>query len=133
MRNAFLLAQYDLFGSSMKIKNLIRYILRKSGVDLVGFDPRFNSTARKIKLLQRYQECTLLDVGANVGQFATWVQEAGWKGDIHSFEPGAEAFKHLSTKSSSSSIWHVHHLALGEASHQTSMKIEVVPCLRTAY
>ena len=107
----------------MIIKSIFRNFLRKFGKDLVGFDPRFNPQARKLHLLQRFHNSVLLDVGANIGQFATWAQGNGWKGEIHSFEPGAKAFKHLLMASEHSNTWHAHCLALGEGISEISMNI----------
>ena len=48
---------------------------------------------------------TILDVGANVGQFAKSVSAAGWKGKILSFEPLAAAHAQLLAASANNPQW----------------------------
>jgi FkbM family methyltransferase len=56
---------------------------------------------------------TVIDVGANQGQFAQDLRKIGFKGKIISFEPGKSAFSILKTKSSNDDLWHCHQYALG--------------------
>lgn len=58
---------------------------------------------------------TVVDVGANVGQFAERVRDLGFGGRVISFEPGAEAFRLLQQHASRSGDWEVRKLALGQA------------------
>lgn len=56
---------------------------------------------------------TVLDVGANVGQFATLLRSAGFDGTIHGYEPLAGAFAELSGRAAEDPAWWVHHAAVG--------------------
>lgn len=57
---------------------------------------------------------TVLDVGANEGQYATFLrQEVGFKGTILSFEPAQGPYTILEEKSGSDSNWHCFFMALG--------------------
>lgn len=51
---------------------------------------------------------TLLDVGANIGQFAQESRKSGYSGRILSFEPLPEAHRILLAKSSVDPLWDVH-------------------------
>lgn len=63
--------------------------------------------------IYHYRIDTVFDVGANVGQFGREIRAAGYKGELHSFEPVAETFKALSEASQGDAHWHTHQFALG--------------------
>ena len=58
----------------------------------------------------------VLDVGANVGQFAIGIRAKGYSGDIISFEPIASEFRELKERAKGDRRWDVRNLALGEKS-----------------
>ena len=63
--------------------------------------------------IHHYRIDTVFDVGANVGQFGREIRAAGFKGELHSFEPVAETFKALNEASQGDANWHAHQFALG--------------------
>lgn len=65
-------------------------------------------------MLRRLEINVVLDVGANVGQFATKLREHGYEGRIISFEPLAELAEVLQKKSADDPDWQVLNYALGE-------------------
>jgi FkbM family methyltransferase len=67
----------------------------------------------------------VLDVGANVGQYATMLRRAGYRGRIVSFEPVREPFERLRRAAAGDPEWHVHHYALG--SSEGTAEINAVP------
>ena len=64
-------------------------------------------------LLRACRVNLVLDVGANKGQFATRLREAGYRGQIASFEPSSEPFRTLARVSAEDPKWTVHNMALG--------------------
>src|SRR5215470_10384051 len=63
----------------------------------------------------RHQAIDLvLDVGANEGQFAIDLREAGYTGEIVSFEPIATVFPKLAANAAGDSHWTARHLAIGD-------------------
>lgn len=56
----------------------------------------------------------ILDVGANVGQFAIDMRRNGYRGLIYSFEPVAESFSTLSEQVLKDKKWEAFNFALGE-------------------
>jgi FkbM family methyltransferase len=55
----------------------------------------------------------VFDVGANTGQYGSWLRERGYRGRIISFEPIAEVFAHLERSARDDALWDVHRFALG--------------------
>ncbi|KQP75577.1 hypothetical protein ASF37_15155 [Aeromicrobium sp. Leaf289] len=66
---------------------------------------------------------TVLDVGANVGQFATLLRSAGFRGTIHGFEPLAGAYAVLSARAAKDAAWSVHHTAVGAEPGSTRINV----------
>lgn len=66
-----------------------------------------------ILLLRRLGVDCVLDVGANVGQFATRLRLMGYAGHIVSFEPIPADFATLARKAQGDDKWHTFNLALG--------------------
>jgi FkbM family methyltransferase len=58
---------------------------------------------------------TVIDVGANVGQFGEGLRAEGFRGKILSFEPVASVFQELAKKATADGNWEAHHCGLGSA------------------
>ena len=87
----------------------LRLSLHRAGVS-IGRDPYVNRVAR---LLEHRGITTVLDVGANVGQYARMIRGAGFAGDLLSFEPLSDAYRHLRRRSRRDGRWRAFNLAVG--------------------
>lgn len=67
-------------------------------------------------VLETYEVNCVLDVGANSGQYANSLREAGYNEYIASFEPMPQAAAELSKKAESDPRWSVYPMALGSTS-----------------
>ena len=67
----------------------------------------------------------VLDVGANVGQYARSLRRAGYQGRIVSFEPLEEFATKLRRKSAKDPAWRVQQYALGD--EETTAEINATP------
>ncbi|MEB3360012.1 MAG: FkbM family methyltransferase [Synechococcales bacterium] len=65
-------------------------------------------------ILDTYQINTVLDVGANMGQFARDLRRTGYQGKIISFEPLSTTFEELKNASAGDPNWDTYQLALGK-------------------
>ena len=68
------------------------------------------------RVLDEFDIELILDVGANVGQFAQYMRKIGYRGTIISFEPVAAEFAKLKTTAASDPKWNVINVSLGAAS-----------------
>lgn len=75
------------------------------------------------KLLAAYQIDTVLDVGANQGQFAQRIRQAGYKGLIISYEPLSSAFRNLAQTASHDQNWDVQNFALADFDGKAEINI----------
>jgi FkbM family methyltransferase len=84
---------------------------------------RWTYPARRQQILTSLRIGTLLDVGANVGQYGAAVRSAGFRGTIHSFEPVSEPFRRLRERTASDPAWHAHQYAIGATSDAVTINV----------
>ena len=107
-------------GNAKEIAKLgVRLALHRTGVS-IGRDPFVN---RVVRLLEARDVETVLDVGANVGQFARMVRAAGFDGDILSFEPLSDAYRRLTRRSKGDPRWQAFHTAVGSEPGRSTIHI----------
>lgn len=93
------------------LKQPLRAVVAKAGYDLV---PVTRDDNRRLQeMLVDSGVATVIDVGANQGQFAAHVRSMGFKGEILSFEPGLAAHRLLARHAAMDPMWHVRQCALG--------------------
>jgi FkbM family methyltransferase len=97
------------------VKNATRSTLRRIGLDVIRYNPQKSHEAALAKLLAAREIDTVLDIGANQGQYATMVRRAGFRGKIISFEPLPEAHSKLTQAAARDPLWTVApRMALGD-------------------
>lgn len=89
------------------MKRLIRKTVRSMGWELTRFRPESSEWARLTRMLSAHAVSTVLDVGANTGQYAKNLRDAGFSGRIISFEPVLEAHAQLCRAARNDSRWTV--------------------------
>jgi FkbM family methyltransferase len=108
----------------MSGKHALRKLLWKGGYDICKFTPAAHPIARRKQLLKLYEIDTVLDIGANSGQFALQLRnDIGYSLRILSFEPLSSAFELLKTKAKNDPAWEVFHFALGENAEMRKINI----------
>lgn len=74
-------------------------------------------------LLQSHSIGTVLDIGANVGQFGLRLRKLGFRGEIFSFEPMEQARQTLSAVAEQNGPWSVFPFALGSLARDAELQI----------
>ncbi len=105
-----------------RLQDLRSAINRLSGIDISAYD-NSHPFARLIRVLRTHGITTVLDVGANTGQYAGHIRRNGFRGRIHSFEPLSEAFAVLQRRAAKDPLWTCHRYALGDKEMQTTIHI----------
>jgi len=79
--------------------------------------------ARLVRTLEAYGIDTVLDVGANVGQFAVMTRRAGFPGRIVSCEPLSGAYSELARRASGDAAWTPLNTAVGSAPGELEINV----------
>jgi len=85
----------------------IRRCANRAGIDIHRYRPEESLHGRLTQMLRHHRVDLLLDVGANIGQFASSMRQAGYRGRIVSFEPLADAHAELERRSLNDGLWTV--------------------------
>lgn len=97
--------------ASVEMRVQVRRLLRKS-VRKTGFRRQIAPTF--VDVMTRLNIDTVLDVGANDGDFGREIRDEGYTGRIISFEPNPLAFARLSKNVASDSLWDAFQLGIGD-------------------
>lgn len=105
------------------IETLRRQLRRRLKLDIVSADNTTTLRHHLGEVLRLYRIDTVLDVGANEGQFGAKLREMRFAGDIHSFEPIKETFSLLQARATGDARWHCHNIALGRSPGTLTMNV----------
>ena len=120
------------------MKRLIRRSLCRAGWELKRFDPDTSQWAQLVKQLSVHEVNVVLDVGANLGQFARNLRDFGFQGKIISFEALQAVHTRLRDLARGDKQWVVApRVAVGDRDGETTINISgnsvsssVLPMLR---
>jgi FkbM family methyltransferase len=106
-------------------KDIVRKGVRGLGFDLVRYPPPdlHNIHTRRARLIERYAVDSVLDIGANEGQYGYLVRDHGFRGRLISFEPLAEPFAALERRAAGDPRWECLRLALGGERGRAEMNV----------
>lgn len=90
----------------------IRSLLHRVNVDLTPYSVTIDR--RRVVLIDQAGVADLVDVGANIGQWAESVRVNGYRGRLHSYEPLSGAFTRLQQAAAGDPTWTTHRLAVGD-------------------
>lgn len=90
------------------MKNLVKQLIRGMGFDLRRLNSNSSSAFQLCRSLSVFGIDTVLDIGANKGQFATEIRSMGYRRRIVSFEPLSDVWQQLHAAASTDELWMVH-------------------------
>jgi FkbM family methyltransferase len=94
------------------------------GYDIVRYLPDLSETAQLARLLAIHNVTTVLDVGANIGEYGQLLREGGYTGKIVSFEPLAKPYDALRQAAADDRNWDVApRAALGVGAKQVVVNV----------
>jgi FkbM family methyltransferase len=105
------------------IKRAILAAARNAGYEIVPISPVYPPANRRLTMINHHEIDAVVDVGANTGQYACALRQAGYKEEMFSFEPLREAYEDLEKKSHTDSKWHVFHTAIGEENGESEINV----------
>jgi FkbM family methyltransferase len=104
------------------IKFAVQRSLQSFGWEIKRF--ALDEMSQLARFLATHRVTTVLDVGANIGQFATTLRLAGYSGKIISFEPQSEAHRRLTAVAAKDADWIVApRCAVGAVAGEIEMNI----------
>jgi FkbM family methyltransferase len=108
----------------MSVKHFVRKCLWRAGLDVRRFNPRSLEGSQLARQLSANQIDVVFDVGANTGQFAETLRDAGFRGRIVSFEPSTAAHSMLSKRARRDANWIIApRMALGDHDGTTTLNL----------
>jgi FkbM family methyltransferase len=102
-----------------RAKLVVRGVLQRADLDV----SRGTYTNRLVRTLDARGIDTVLDIGANVGQFATLTRRSGFAGRIISCEPLTGAFGQLGARAAKDDQWLPLHTAVGREPGTTTINV----------
>mgnify|MGYP000204832977 CR=1 FL=1 len=104
------------------IKSVIHSILHRAGLEVTRRHPERLEESRVLAVANELGLKTIVDVGANVGQFSLGLFQAGFKGRIVSFEPLTAEHATLTRCSKAHASWTVApRCAIGDSNGQITI------------
>ena len=105
-------------------EHFLRKVVRRVGLDLHRYHPERSESHRLVTMLAVHDVDVILDVGANTGQFALSMREAGYRSRLVSFEPLSTAHEQLLRNSRGDPRWEVApRVAIGD--HEGEIELYV--------
>lgn len=102
----------------------VKTFFRKFGLELKRYDMYSSESLQLQRLLQYKKIETVIDVGANIGQFAINLRLSGYRGKIISFEPTSDAHKMLRQNANNDPNWIVaDRMAIGDRNGEVEINV----------
>ncbi len=105
-----------------RLETIFHRIIRKTGYDVVKC--KFSKHELEIEQLLKYLNIkTVIDIGANEGQYSKNIRIGGYKQRIISFEPVSDSFAGLEKISAKDPLWDIYNFALGNFDGESEINI----------
>jgi FkbM family methyltransferase len=101
------------------VKKIVKRALKRFGLDI----RRSEFDRDLMEFIAHRQIDTVIDVGANVGQFGQELRAKGYRGKIISFEPIASVYETLTATTTTDTQWESHNCALGVETGEATIHV----------
>lgn len=106
------------------VERITKKIFQNFGILIRKYNAATSEDLRRIKLLQHYNIDLVFDIGANKGQYATGIIDAGYTNQIVSFEPLTSAYGIIENESKKYKNWTVApRCAIGSKNEEIEINI----------
>ena len=106
------------------MRGLLETVSHRLGIEVKRYMPGSSYKASLQALLAHHGIDLVLDVGANLGQYARMLRRGGYRGRIVSFEPLSTAHERLVKASAADSSWLIApRMAIGERDDEVEINI----------
>jgi FkbM family methyltransferase len=106
------------------LERITKKIFQNFGILIRKYNPATSEELRRIKLFEHYNIDLVFDIGANKGQYATGIMDAGYNKKIVSFEPLTSAHAVIDSLSKKYSNWTVaERCAIGSENQDIEINI----------
>jgi FkbM family methyltransferase len=113
----------------MTIKHGLKNLAFRYGIELKRYDPSVSPEARFFRLLESRCIDTVIDVGANDGEYGRLLRQRGFKRTIVSFEPLREEHERLLAAAEGDRQWFVApRMALGDEDREIEIHVAGNSC-----
>lgn len=102
------------------IEDVVKRLGRRAGVEISHYRP---FGARRAAELADHSICTVMDVGANTGDYAAELRAFGYMKRIISFEPLAAAFSELENRARQDASWECFNFAVGNVDGEAAIHV----------
>lgn len=108
----------------MSFKKIIRNLSKKLGYDIHRYPESCERLIPHLEMmLPLHRINTVIDVGANVGQFASEVRALSREIQIHSIEPNPVICKTLAARAAGDKRWTTHECAVGQSKGKIMLNV----------
>jgi FkbM family methyltransferase len=107
-----------------RFERTTKKIFQNFGILIRKYTPATSEELRRIRLLEHYNIDLVFDIGANKGQYATGIMDAGYTNKIVSFEPLTSAYSVVELQSKKYDNWTVaQRCAIGAKKEEIEINI----------
>ncbi|MGH8961058.1 MAG: FkbM family methyltransferase [Jatrophihabitantaceae bacterium] len=106
-------------GPGVRARTQVRLLINRCGFELT----REQFKHRFVHMLDQHGIDTVLDVGANTGQFGQLLRRSAFTGRIHSIEPLQSAFDELRPRAAADPRWSVQRAAVSDRAGTLTMNV----------
>src|SRR6218665_1969794 len=105
-------------------ERLTKKIFQNFGILIRKYNPATSEELRRTRLFEHYNIDLVFDIGANKGQYATGIMDAGYRNKIVSFEPLTSAYSVISAASRKYPNWTIaQRCAIGSKNEEIEINI----------